>query len=222
LSVRALLPLLLLVACQPGDVERIAGSQGFSTIASSSESLNLSTPEVRAVAWGDVDQDGDLDLALAVNGQNRGYRNLGDGSFALVWTSTDLQDSHDVAWGDVNGDGFPELAFANPSGGISVHANVGGTVENTASMPSSSAVGSTDLAWGDVDGDGDLDLGVVFASGAVVFYETAAGVVTTAPLWTAPTTWTGTATWTWRWPTTTTSTCSSRTRAGCRPRTPAA
>jgi hypothetical protein len=75
-------------------------------------------------AWGDYDNDGDLDLYVttAYSGAqttNRLYRNLlresGSGSFELVVQGPPVEDrgySYGCAWGDYNGDGFLDLCVA--------------------------------------------------------------------------------------------------------------
>jgi len=72
-------------------------------------------------AFGDFDNDGDIDLAVA-NGfcnsamANDLYENLGDGSFKKVselLVSNDNTCSFGIAWGDINNDGSLELAVAN-------------------------------------------------------------------------------------------------------------
>lgn len=72
-------------------------------------------------AFGDYDNDGDLDLAIAngfCNGmlQNRLYENQGDGSFRdvsdLLAVNPDVC-SYGIAWGDIDNDGFLDLLAAN-------------------------------------------------------------------------------------------------------------
>jgi hypothetical protein len=72
-------------------------------------------------AWGDYDNDGNLDLFVsnASAQQNFLYRNNGDGTFAKISTgdiATDGGDSIGCAWGDYDNDGFLDLYVANRSG----------------------------------------------------------------------------------------------------------
>ena len=72
-------------------------------------------------AFGDYDNDGDLDLIIT-NGfcntglQNALYENQGDGSFIDASAELEVNDSvcsFGVAWGDVNNDGFLDVAIAH-------------------------------------------------------------------------------------------------------------
>jgi len=119
-------------------------------------------------AWGDYDNDGDLDILLAGQDDSsnsvRVYRNQGEGGFVVESAASFIgvyQSS--VAWGDYDNDGDLDILFAgNKSGSPSlitkIYRNDGGgtfSEETNASLP---GVNLGSLAWGDYDNDGDLDI----------------------------------------------------------------
>jgi hypothetical protein len=126
------------------------------------------TEDTRALALGDVDGDGDLDL-LVGNYYSTNMLYLNDGSGIFTYTA-DVDTEGDfftgnattaLAFGDVDGDGDLDLLAGNDGphtdklyrnngqgkfdDGVSI--SIGGIEELTAA-----------LALGDIDGDGDLDL----------------------------------------------------------------
>ena len=67
-------------------------------------------------AWGDYDNDGDLDLYVTAYGANVLYENRGDGTFREVTANTGTQDrrfSAGCAWADYDRDGDLDLYVCN-------------------------------------------------------------------------------------------------------------
>ena len=123
-------------------------------------------------AWGDYDNDGDLDLYLARSGQtNRLYRNNGNGTFTDVGGTAGVDNNDEgrsVAWGDYDNDGHLDLYLVN-DGPNRLFRNQGdGTFEEVSSAAGVSDSGEGQaVAWGDYDNDGDLDLYVSNGRGGI-------------------------------------------------------
>lgn len=102
---------------------RNEGSGSFA-VATGLGSLTSDIGEDSAVAWGDFDNDGDLDLFIAsgavfnaANGfRDFLYRNNGDGTFTRIFTGSLVNDNGEAsgaAWADFNQDGFLDVYVAN-------------------------------------------------------------------------------------------------------------
>ena len=127
--------------------------------------------ETHAVALGDVDSDGDLDLVLgnytSYGQQNRLYLNDGTGTFTDATAArmpAARDQTHAVALGDVDGDGDLDLVFGNSDSSFQsygrqnrLYMNDGTGIFTAGRLPHVSD-GTYAVALGDVDGDGDLDL----------------------------------------------------------------
>lgn len=116
------------------------------------------------IAFGDVDNDGDMDLATAYTrfmGQYvRLYLNReGTLDTIPVWTGT--TGATWLGWGDVDGDGDLDLAAVDIFNNASVYLNDNGTLESAPSWQATDGY-NWDIAgtWFDADNDGDLDLAV--------------------------------------------------------------
>ncbi len=129
-----------------------------------------------AVAVGDVDGDGDMDLVVGNNGeQNRLLLNDGDGTFADATTGrmpVDSDSTRAVTLGDVDGDGDPDLIIGNEGGAPNrLYLNDGSGTFGDAPTHLPSGVSSTAaIALGDADMDGSIDVVVGDGSGENQLY----------------------------------------------------
>ena len=110
------------------------------------------------MAWGDYDNDGDLDLAVGnyYNQANELYVNNGDATFA-GHNEFGTGNTFAVVWGDYDNDGDLDLAVGN-NGQNRLYVN-----NNDGSFTGEDQFGTNRtiaMAWGDYDLDGDLDVAV--------------------------------------------------------------
>ena len=124
-------------------------------------------------AWGDYDQDGNVDLFVCssvTSGSvtNRLYHNNGNGTFTRITTGTPVNeraDSGAAVWGDFDNDGDLDLFvsnYASPVRDFFYRNEGGGTFTKITQgawvTDSGAGIGA---AWADYDNDGYLDLLVV-------------------------------------------------------------
>lgn len=120
--------------------------------------LGAGTEDARAMAVGDFDMDGDLDVAVAISGaQNQLFYNNGAGAFpnsASIGNTTD--DTRALIAFDIDGDGDLDLVEGNYGQPNNIYTNSGGTFSLAASFGAAND-NTTGLAYADFDLDGDLD-----------------------------------------------------------------
>jgi hypothetical protein len=156
-----------LVVGNGGQTNRLYLNNGTANPFSGVSGSNISADahSTRSIVLGDVDGDGDLDVVVGNNGNNRLYLNNGTASpFSGVSGSNvcaDTDFTRSVALGDMDGDGdldvvagnqgqvnrvCPNNGTANPFGGVNSN-DVSADVYDT-----------TSVVLGDVDRDGELDV----------------------------------------------------------------
>ncbi len=122
-----------------------------------------------ALALGDIDNDGDLDVAVGNQGPQTLHLNLGGlqggtvGTFGPAAVSFgDTLDSRDVEFGDIDADGDLDLLVATENSTQAIYVNQGGLQGGTlGAFGAATTFGPNsidNLALGDIDSDGDLDI----------------------------------------------------------------
>lgn len=163
------LDILLAGRSSAGPVAKVYRSDGgnvFTEVAA-----GLTGVEFSAVAWGDYDKDGDLDVLLA--GRTAGdsdvskvYRNDG-GVFTDIQAGLAPVEDGAVVWADYDNDGDLDIllnGLAPSTGFASLYRNDGGGVFTDMKLHLAGTQGS--IACGDYDSDGDLDILITGAQGS--------------------------------------------------------
>jgi hypothetical protein len=135
-----------------------------------------------SLSWGDYDNDGDLDLAVA--GYNLGYisriyRNDGNNTFTDINAGLTGVNYCSISWGDYDNDGDLDLAVIGTTGVESVskiYRNNGLTFDDAGAGLTGASTGS--LSWGDYDNDGDLDLVIAGRDGTNSVFKMYKSVMT--------------------------------------------
>ena len=129
-------------------------------------------------AWGDYDNDGDLDLAVAFktgdvrlyNNELGGFTNVGP----VLGLPTGGKERRAIAWGDYDGDGYLDLYIGSNRQGNELFHNdrSQGFTETTSALGVGiPRVSSRQISWIDFDNNGSLDLFVADRVGANVLFR---------------------------------------------------
>ncbi len=126
----------------------------------------------RCVNWTDMDLDGDVDLFVTnENNQKENiYRNDGAGVFTKLTTGPLLNDAGNTnsgSWADFDNDGDLDVFLANDQGFNGLFRNDGSFnfTKLVADTTAKDEARSFSSSWSDVDNDGDLDLFVTNSFG---------------------------------------------------------
>jgi hypothetical protein len=190
-----------------GDVDVAIGGSEFIKIYRNKGSGLEGTPSWSAslpggwagcLSWGDVDNDGYLELAVVDSLADRFCvfkNNAGTLEKSPSW-SVDYDRAYSLAWGDADGDGDMDLAGGTygkvglMEGFVYLFRNNNGSLASTHFWRNDPPHGKCSaLAWGDVNGDGWLDLlkGICGAADDLDFYAdiyySNRGVLPKTPSW---------------------------------------
>ena len=155
-----------LIAGNAGEQTFFYRNDGAPDLFDGGSGINIGpdTHDTRAIAVGDVDKDGDLDVVAGNFGQkNRLYLNNGtvnpfDGVVGIDITS-DAHNTTSVALGDVNGDTFPDLVVGNAGQPNRLYLNnQTGNPFTAGTNISGDAHDTRAIALGDMNGDLRLDV----------------------------------------------------------------
>lgn len=148
-------------------ISKIYKNNGNNTFTEQT-SISLTGVSYSSVAWGDYDNDGDLDLLFIGNTWNPSsrvskiYKNNGDNTFTEQSgiTLTGVSNGS-IAWGDYDNDGYLDILLTGETEDLKISKIYKNNGDNTFTEKSSIAlteVSRGSVAWGDYDNDGDLDI----------------------------------------------------------------
>jgi hypothetical protein len=139
------------------------GTGNFTNItATNFPTINMSSP---CAQFGDVDNDGDLDVAMSDQGKpNRLFLNDGTGLFTDVTVANlpaiNISNAQDVSLVDIDNDFDLDLmSSAKTTGGQKMYLNNGSGVfsDASATLGYAGSGNNYESDWADLDNDGDVD-----------------------------------------------------------------
>ncbi|MFN8178843.1 MAG: FG-GAP-like repeat-containing protein [bacterium] len=163
------LDILLAGEATSGPIAKVYRNSGGADPTFTDSGAALTGVYFASAAWGDYDDDGDLDILLAGSAGDSSFTKVYRNDAGAVRTFTDIGAPLEglygaaAAWGDFDDDGNLDILLGGSSDSVAtvakVYRNSGGadptfTDARAAIAPVAQAAG----AWGDFDGDGDLDV----------------------------------------------------------------
>ncbi len=131
---------------------------------------------VVAVAWGDYNSDGHLDIYLGkYYFANALFHNNGDGTFTSVQDLGlgDKRDTDEVNWVDYDNDGDQDLYVVNCEQDNGLYRNDLNSLGSFSEIACALSIGNKEIgqggSWADYDNDGDLDLYLANVGGNALY-----------------------------------------------------
>ncbi|MEW6358074.1 MAG: FG-GAP-like repeat-containing protein [Planctomycetota bacterium] len=151
----------------------------FARAAQSGVTYFCSSTRKLGAAFGDYDNDGDIDIFIPQRGQSRIFQNQGNGTFKdVINESGDLAKNLNAsvgAWGDIDNDGDLDLYVGNEGASNVLYINLGnGKFENRTEqygMAADEHGRARGMCFVDYDDDGDLDVYVHNYTAPDFFFE---------------------------------------------------
>lgn len=149
-----------------GSKNSLFHNDGNGTFSKKNNIINQEGGKSVGSCWGDIDNDGDLDLFVTNSNTTTNflYKNLGNGNFQKITTSIVNQggSSHGCSFADIDNDGDLDLFVTNDKIRKFLYFNDGNGnfTENRDEAITYNFGLSFGHAWSDYDHDGDLDLAV--------------------------------------------------------------
>jgi len=150
------------------DITKIYENNGYNSFTVR-EGISLTGVKNGSVAWGDYDNDGDLDILITGAGGTSGrfskiYRNNGDKTFSEQYEiNLDRVLNSSSTWGDYDNDGDLDILLSGASDeGLTyiskIYRNNGDNTFSEQNNISLTGIIGGSVEWGDYDNDGDLDI----------------------------------------------------------------
>jgi hypothetical protein len=132
---------------------------GISPVTFTDISASITGVSNSSVAWGDYDNDGDLDILLTgssgTGSVSKIYRNDSSGKFVDISASLSAVDLGSVSWGDYDNDGDLDILLTGFFISKIYRNDNNNFVDISAGL---TGVDYSSASWGDYDDDGDLDV----------------------------------------------------------------